>query len=196
MKTSKKLSINRGEVRIIAGQCRGRKIRFPNVEGLRPTPNRLRETLFNWLAPVIPGANCLDLFAGSGALSFEAMSRGASSCVLLDSSTEIISALVENRRLLNFSTMQIIQATFPYSCEVIKHPFDIIFLDPPFHKGLVPLALQWLREAHCLKNKTYVYVETESVGEEIKLDANWQWLKDQRSGKIRYCLLLNNELGE
>jgi 16S rRNA (guanine966-N2)-methyltransferase len=180
----------RGEVRIIGGRCRGRKIYFPAEEALRPTPNRVRETLFNWLAPYIEEAACLDMFAGSGALSFEAMSRGARYCLLLDSSSRISSALAKNKQTLGFANLDIIHARFPYSFSILDHKlFDIVFLDPPFYKGFVNQAIEWLLLSHALNEKALIYIESESKRDRILLPADWQFLKDKEAGMVRYSLI-------
>lgn len=178
----------RGEVRIIAGKCRGRKIYFPNTDDIRPTPNRIRETLFNWLAPYIRGASCLDLFAGSGALSFEAMSRGARYCLLLDSSKDAIHALNENRSLLGLSHIDIHQATFPYPESVFKENFDIVFLDPPFHQNYIPQALEWLIHSPYLNEGALIYIESETDNNVINLPNHWVLLKDKQAGHVRYSI--------
>src|SRR3989338_6201010 len=123
-------------LRIIAGTWRGRKLTFPDTPELRPSPDRVRETLFNWLAPVIEGARCLDLFAGSGALGFEALSRGAHCVTFVDTSSEVISHLHTTLQQLS-TTAEILKlnATKPFTCK--NKPFDIVFLDPPFHQNLL-----------------------------------------------------------
>ncbi|MBA2653583.1 MAG: 16S rRNA (guanine(966)-N(2))-methyltransferase RsmD [Gammaproteobacteria bacterium] len=179
------------EIRIIGGTCRGRKIKFPELEGLRPTPNRIRETLFNWLAPSIQGANCLDLFAGSGALGFEALSRGAQHALMLDASADICHALMENKNKLGLASAEIVQANFPYPPSILAtRPYDIVFLDPPFHCGYVQQALEWLK-VNCLPPGALIYIESESRDDVIPLPLDWQILKDKRAGNVRYTLITN-----
>jgi 16S rRNA (guanine966-N2)-methyltransferase len=126
------------KLRIIGGRWRGRKIRFLPLPGLRPTSDRIRETLFNWLMPTIKDARCLDLFAGSGALSFEALSRGAQSAVMIDQSPQVIAVLQENAALLKINTAEFYCATSPQGLKKLHlTPFDIVFLDPPFHQQLI-----------------------------------------------------------
>ncbi|MGA0053810.1 MAG: 16S rRNA (guanine(966)-N(2))-methyltransferase RsmD [Steroidobacteraceae bacterium] len=137
---------NSNEVRIIAGQWRGRKIRFPAGTAIRPTPDRVRETLFNWLAPMIRGARVLDAFAGSGALGLESASRGAASVVCLETDGRCVTALQERCREWGAAQVDIVRAdalrwlaaTRPSASE----PFDLVFLDPPFDADL------WLRVAN------------------------------------------------
>jgi 16S rRNA (guanine966-N2)-methyltransferase len=187
-----KRSHNKGEVRIIGGALRGRKIYFPELPGLRPTPNRVRETLFNWLAPYIQDACCLDLFAGSGALGFEALSRGARYCLLLDSSKEIVESLIENRSRLGVSHFDIFQSTFPYPTSFLKDNFNMVFIDPPFYKGYVQLAIEWLQNCQCLLSEALIYIESASDEQVITLPENWQLLKDKKAGHVRYSLIKVN----
>jgi 16S rRNA (guanine966-N2)-methyltransferase len=177
-----------GQVRIIGGINRRRVIYFPLLPGLRPTPNRIRETLFNWLVPFIEGANCLDLFAGSGALSFEAKSRGAGYCLLLDSSKPITQALIDNIARLKLNNIKVIQAKFPYSQDILCTTFDIIFVDPPFHKGYVQLALDWLAGIPYLNPRALIYVESEEANF-FELPENWDLLKSKVAGSVRYSLI-------
>lgn len=180
-----------GQVRIIGGSHRGRIIHFPANHDLRPTPNRIRETLFNWLAQDLAGATCLDLFAGSGALGFEAISRGADYCLMLDQSPEIIKALKENRTTLNFSSqkIEIIQSSFPYSAEIANNQFNIVFVDPPFHCGYIAKVVAWLDQSQCLKHQALIYIESEVDNHALSLPDDWQVLKDKRAGQVRYLLV-------
>jgi 16S rRNA (guanine966-N2)-methyltransferase len=188
MMGSARRSHKAGQVQIIGGIHRTRWIYFPLLPGLRPTPNRIRETLFNWLDPFIEGASCLDLFAGSGALSFEAKSRGAGYCLLLDSSKTVTQALLDNIAHLKLNNIKVIHARFPYSQDVLCTTFDIIFVDPPFHKGYVQLALDWLAGAQCLNPHSLIYVESEEANF-FKLPENWDLLKSKAAGSVRYFLI-------
>ena len=129
------------QLRIIGGKWRGRKIKFPDIEGLRPTPDRVRETLFNWLSPVIIGAKCLDLFAGSGALGFEALSRGASKTVFVDSNNLVTQQLQYNQQLFQCSDIEIHKMSAEQYLQTTEKSFDIIFLDP---------TLKTIRDFHFL----------------------------------------------
>src|SRR5689334_13621175 len=120
-----------GNIRIIGGTWRGRKLLVPDVPHLRPTPDRVRETLFNWLAPVLPGAHCLDAFAGSGALGFEALSRGAAQVVMVDESPVVIKHLQAQAVILKTTQAEIYRANVPQQLKKPAKPFDIVFLDPP-----------------------------------------------------------------
>lgn len=147
-------------VRIIAGQWRSRRLPFPPIPGLRPTPDRVRETLFNWLAPHIHGTRCLDVFAGSGALGFEALSRGAAHAVFLDASRPVIDALVKNAQLLKTTDYETYcgDATTWLSKRPTQ-PFDIVFLDPPYSLSLLGPCLTLLRDNQLLTEHAFVYVE-------------------------------------
>ena len=124
-----------GRLRIVGGEWRGRRLPVLDQPGLRPTPDRVRETLFNWLAPLITGARCLDLFAGSGALGFEAASRGAGRVVMIEKSANVVRVLRENRLLLDARQVEVIHADAGPWLAGQAEPFDLVFLDPPFCRG-------------------------------------------------------------
>ena len=149
------------KIRIIGGKWRHRYIRVPSLPELRPTPNRIRETLFNWLDPMIPDAHCLDLFAGSGALGFEALSRGANHVTFVEVSTIALTALKRNSDQLKAEGATIINAAFPSIPALPQPQYDIIFLDPPFHQAFITPALNWLLENALLKTHSLIYMETE-----------------------------------
>ncbi|KTC39054.1 16S rRNA (guanine(966)-N(2))-methyltransferase RsmD, partial [Pseudomonas putida] len=136
-----------GHLRIIGGQWRSRKLGFPEAPGLRPTPDRVRETLFNWLAAHIEGAKVLDAFTGSGALYLEALSRGASMALALDANATAISSLRHNLDLLGCATGQLLQSdALKYLETQTPSAFDLVFLDPPFHQNLLPATCTLLEE--------------------------------------------------
>lgn len=150
------------QVRIIGGAWRGRKLQFPEALQLRPTLDRVRETVFNWLMPVIVGATCLDLFAGSGAFGFEALSRGAKKTVLVDKNPQVIQSLLANRQKLQATTAEIVQADgLQWLQTQPPCPLDVIFLDPPFQKKMVFLALASLQKYNWLHANTLIYIEAE-----------------------------------
>ncbi len=189
-KRYKNQSIKKSELRIIGGYLRSRRIVFPVIPGLRPTPNRVRETLFNWLAPYIQGAYCLDLFAGSGSLGFEALSRGAGYCLMLDVSIDIINCLKENKALLQIGALDIIQSQFPYPKSIVDRQFDIIFLDPPFHMNYIQRVVEWLKNCDCLSDNAVIYIETERDSDDFLLPSDWQLVKDKFAGNVRYSLVI------
>jgi 16S rRNA (guanine966-N2)-methyltransferase len=175
------------EVRIIGGKWRRRKLVFPNRPQLRPTPNRLRETLFNWLAPDIDGAVCLDLFAGSGALGFEALSRGAGAVTLIDSDAATVRALQRTRQLLDAGDCTIEHSSARGFLHRNSTHWDVVFLDPPFSASLLEETLALLRQGAHLADAALVYIEA-SVRELPEL-MGWQLYKSGRAGDVRAALL-------
>lgn len=184
-----------GKLRIIGGKWRGRRLNFTEIPGLRPTPDRVRETVFNWLMMDIQGAVCLDLFAGSGALGFEALSRGAKHVVLVDESRRVIEKLKENAEILGASAdIDFYCLQMPrFLAKVTGFCFDIVFLDPPFHKGLLAPTCRVLEEFNCLAKNALIYIEEES---ELDLSdivpASWTILHSKRSGQVGYHLCSGN----
>ncbi len=148
----------RNEFRIIAGEWRRRKLTFPPLPGIRPSPDRVRETLFNWLRDSLPGARCLDLFAGSGALGLEALSRGAAEAVFVDMERAALDAVNAHLTLLKAQGGKTVQADALAWLEAPATPFDIVFLDPPFDAGYLPRAAGLL-ERGWLKPGAFVYLE-------------------------------------
>ena len=182
---------SRNRVRIIGGEHRGRHIVFDDGPGLRPTGDRTRETLFNWLQAGLPGARCLDLFAGSGVLGFEAVSRGAREVVLLDSSDRVIRRLKENSRLLGIDERAtVIRAdALEWLAHSAVRAFDIVFVDPPFANGLVPRVLESLAQRGWLVPGSLVYVEQDLRQENAPLSPGWSGVREKVAGQVRYRLL-------
>ncbi|HVY53433.1 MAG TPA: 16S rRNA (guanine(966)-N(2))-methyltransferase RsmD [Gammaproteobacteria bacterium] len=178
----------RGQVRIIGGNWRGRKLTIPEVSGVRPTPDRVRETLFNWLAPVMPGARCLDLFAGSGALGFEALSRGAAFVMMVDQSPLVIKALRSQLAAFKGENAEITQATLPAQWPLIQKPFDIVFLDPPYKENLLFPICNMLEEKKFLADSALIYLESDQPIESCNLPSNWKILKCKKAGQVGYYL--------
>ncbi|KAF1012533.1 MAG: Ribosomal RNA small subunit methyltransferase D [Pseudomonas fluorescens] len=178
-----------GQLRIIGGEWRSRKLSFPDVQGLRPTPDRVRETLFNWLAPYIAGAKVLDAFAGSGALFLEALSRGAAEGLALDASSVAISSLKEHLGTLRCTTGQAQTAdALRYLDSQPARPFDVVFLDPPFNQNLLPGVCTLLEERQWLAADAWVYTESETAPSTLGLPANWRLHREQKSGQVYYAL--------
>jgi len=179
----------RSSIRIIGGKWRRRRLNFAPAEGLRPTGDRIRETLFNWLAPDIQGANCLDLFAGSGALSFEALSRGAASCTAIDNNPQVIAQLRANQSDLGAENLQLVQAD---ARDYLIHrqpeiPFDIVFLDPPFDHNLHNAISLLLAKNGWLADSALIYCELPALEADIG-GHNWRSVKQKTAGAVRYCL--------
>lgn len=183
-----------GIIRIIGGTWRGRKLKVPDVTHLRPTPDRVRETLFNWLAPYITGSHCLDLFAGSGALGFEALSRGASHVVMVDDSSIVTRLLQEELQLFKAENAEIYRARVPLQLKAPLQPFNIVFLDPPYGENLLLPSCFYLEEHGFLANETYIYLEARETLDENNLPANWQILKSKRAGQVAYHLIKRKAL--
>lgn len=177
-----------GTIRIIGGEWRGRKLKVPDSAHLRPTPDRVRETVFNWLAPIIAGTYCLDAFAGSGALGFEALSRGATHVVMVDDSLKIIQLLQEEALLLGAKNAEIYRAKVPNQLKQPIKPFDIVFLDPPFSENLMLPTCLYLEEQHLLAANAYIYLESRETLTEKELPSNWQIIKSKRAGQVAYHL--------
>jgi len=159
------------------------------VPGLRPTPDRIRETLFNWLQNDIPGARCLDLFAGSGALGLEALSRFADSVLFCDNNSEAVRCLRGNLQLLGSQGAEVHQrqAQDLLRAGPADKPFEIVFLDPPFNKGLLAPCMELLETQGWLAPYAKIYLESES-GLTLSLPANWQILREKTAGQVCYRL--------
>jgi 16S rRNA (guanine966-N2)-methyltransferase len=179
-------------LRIIAGQWRSRKIHFPDLPQLRPTPDRVRETLFNWLMPVIDGARCLDLFAGSGALGLEALSRGAAEVVFVDRDKQVITYLRDTLRLLKAEHGQLVQADALSYLAGAASGFDIVFLDPPYQAEVLAPCCQALVAGPWLNPHAYIYIETASHTPLPELPANWQVSREKSAGQVSYRLAQSN----
>jgi len=186
-----------GKIRIIGGQWRGRKLQVPDKQGLRPTPNRIRETLFNWLASELPGSSCLDLFAGSGALGIEAASRGAQHVVLVEQERAIVQSLKHQTQTFpNANNLEIVCAdALKFLQQTPAKPFDIVFLDPPFAHNFQELCCNLLEQHGWLKPHAYIYIEAEHQLKTLKLpNASWQIVRQQTAGQVKFFLIMNYEL--
>jgi len=180
----------RNQLRIIGGDWRGRKLDFPDAHGLRPTPDRVRETLFNWLMPVIHDARCLDLFAGSGALGLESLSRGAAEVVLVDSQPQVIATLQKNLDLLQAGMRAQLQQrdALQYLAQCSDR-FDVIFLDPPYHQGLLQPCIDSLYQQGILARQGYLYFETNRDEAQPCLPAAWMIHRQKTAGQVGYYLV-------
>ncbi len=178
-----------GRLRIVAGNWRSRLLDLADVEGLRPTGERIRETLFNWLAPTVEGSYCLDLFAGTGALGFEALSRGASGVVFVENSAVASRQLRTNVDLLEAPGASVLQQdAMDFLRGQPGRRFDIVFLDPPFALDAVEETCRLLADTGHLADDALVYIEDDRSRERPTLPAHWQVLKDKTTGNVRYML--------
>lgn len=185
-----------GQLRIIGGEWRGRKLSFPTVNGLRPTSDRVRETLFNWLQMDVPGARCLDLFAGSGALGLEALSRGAREVVMVEQNRQ---AAQQIRQHLNTLACDKAQAQHADALQFLKGPttaFDVVFLDPPYALACLSDCAQLLESGGWLSREALIYLENSSKNPPPELPANWQLTRQKRTGEIGYYLAQRQESPE
>ncbi|MEX1222438.1 MAG: 16S rRNA (guanine(966)-N(2))-methyltransferase RsmD [Idiomarina sp.] len=178
---------NLGNIRIIGGRWRGRKLAVPDAEGLRPTTDRMRETLFNWLQFELQDTRVLDLFAGTGALAFEALSRGAAHALMVEQQAAAVRCLSENLKTLD-AAGQVLQAD---ALKVLQTPpqapFNVVFIDPPFRQQLLPQVITALQQPGWLADNAWIYVETESELT-AQWPANWQLHRDKQAGQVSYKL--------
>tara|TARA_R110002167_G_scaffold6277_1_gene28754 strand:- start:137375 stop:137980 length:606 start_codon:yes stop_codon:yes gene_type:complete len=190
MKQAKGKSTN--SLRIIAGKWRSRKLSFPDLDGLRPTADRVRETLFNWLQERNVRADCLDLFAGSGACGIEALSRGARHVTFVDLSPLAIGAIRSNLALLQASEFELVckdSLTWIGSNEKPGEPrFDIVFIDPPFASDLLVRAITMLERSGLLREDALIYLESAQEVATAYVPENWQLRKSKRAGAVYYYL--------
>ena len=189
LKTESSAPGSRNSVRIIGGGWRGRRVSFPDIPGLRPTPDRVRETLFNWLQHAISGARCLDLFAGSGALGLEALSRGAKQLVFVEQAVAAARALQEQLVRFGGETRgQVVEMGAARYLRAVAQPFDIVFLDPPFGRDALAEYIPLLDAGPWLKPGALVYLENEKQAGVPPLPAHWQLLKSKSAGEVGYHL--------
>lgn len=195
--SSQKIAEVDGELRIIGGQWRGRKLQFPPLPGLRPSPNRVRETLFNWLAPEITGARCLDLFAGSGALGLEALSRGAGNCTFVENARAACERIAAHLKTLKSDNGSVCHANAaqwlqqkPNSTSQFGARFDIVFLDPPFRQDFLRDSCEQLERNDWLADRAWIYIESAADEALPPLPATWTLHRDKRAGKVAYRLFL------
>ena len=179
-----------GQLRIIGGQWRGRKLPFPALEGLRPTSDRTRETLFNWLTPRVQGATCLDMFAGSGALGLEALSRGAAYCDFIERQEQAARAITSHLNTLNASDQgRIITGDALALGGADIGPYDLIFIDPPFAENLAQAALELVLSGKLLSIDARVYLELPRTQKLPPALQEFEILRDKNAGDVRYLLL-------
>jgi 16S rRNA (guanine966-N2)-methyltransferase len=179
-----------GRLRIVAGKWRSRLLPVADVAGLRPTSERIRETLFNWLAPRIQGAHCLDLFAGTGALGFEALSRGAESVVFVERSGKACEHLRSSIGLLDAEGATLLRMDAKqYLARGDLQPCDIVFLDPPFADNAPGELCRLLLQSGCLAQHARIYIEQDRAADTVELPDGWTLTHEKSAGNVRYSLV-------
>lgn len=182
-----------GQVRIVAGKYRGRRLQVIESPGFRPTPDRVKETVFNWLQPYLPGSRCLDLFAGSGALCLESLSRGADEVVMVEKVRAVADNLKTNIQALQAERAKLVNTDAMHFLDGVAEPFDIVFVDPPFSESaLINQCLSKLQQKNWLKPGALVYVEASSEFQDLQYPPEWTLLKNKKAGQVGYYLLQVN----
>ena len=179
----------KNSLRIIGGTWRSRRIQFVDNPEIRPTPDRVRETLFNWLADLIIDARCLDLFAGSGALGFEAASRGASQVVLVDKDKPSAQMLDQQKKLLAAHQLEIVHQDALAYLQQASQQFDLVFLDPPFNSGLLENSLQFLIERQLVRVRGLIYAELSAQAKSTEILQGLHCIREKVAGQVKYVLL-------
>jgi len=178
-----------GFIRIISGQWKGKKLPVKDKQGLRPTTDRTKETLFNWLMHDVRNANCLDCFSGSGSLGYEALSRYSESCTFLELDKQVAQQLQLNIDTLKTEKAQVIQGdSLKYLAQPAKQQFDLVFIDPPFNLGLAQPCIEQLESQGHLTSDSLIYLEVENSLTNLQIPDNWQLLKEKSAGQVRYQL--------
>lgn len=180
------------ELRIIAGRWRGRRLRFPDAEGLRPTGDRIRETLFNWLQPWIVGARCLDLFAGSGALGLEALSRGAAAVTFVERARPVADAICANLLALGAQGARVLEMDAARFLAGKDEPYDVVFLDPPFGSDIIGSCCERLEDGGWLAEDARIYFEQDRTRTLPPLPRNWELYRSGRAGQVDFHLARRN----
>ncbi len=175
-------------MRIIGGIHGSRKLPVVDLPDLRPTGDRIRETLFNWLQPLLPGSRCLDVFAGSGALGIEAASRGAGNVIMLERAAAAAHQISDNIAQLRLAGVRVIQTDALQWLDRPGEAFDIIFLDPPFGGKMLPICCHLLENNHWLKPGARIYIETNAEKPFTTIPVNWKCLNKKRTGQVCYYL--------
>ena len=190
MVTRKNNSKNRGKVRITSGEWKNRNLEVPDIDGLRPTSERVRETLFNWLMPSIHKSVCLDLFAGSGSLGFEALSRGARHCTFVEKSKLAFRQIKTTRTILNAMNSE------AHNCDAIdflssvhNHNFNLVFLDPPFSDDYLISSIESIHEYQLVSRGGYIYIEFNKNNNLFDLPDNWSVIRKKIYGNVCFILI-------
>ena len=176
--------------RIIGGSLRGSKLPFKENRSIRPTEGKTKETLFNWLLNDLEGKTCLDMFAGTGSLGIEALSRGAKEVVFVEKQKKLADSLKTNlKRLKVYSSSQVLNANaFSIDFDNLPYKFDILFIDPPFRENLIQRSLDFVKSSNLLTPKALIYLECETELELVELTRDLNLLKESKGGQTQYCL--------
>ncbi|MCK5880476.1 MAG: 16S rRNA (guanine(966)-N(2))-methyltransferase RsmD [Sinobacterium sp.] len=193
-RTSPPKSQETGQFRVIAGLHRGRKLVFPAVDNLRPTPDRVRETLFNWIFDACPQSRCLDLFAGAGSLGIEALSRGAATCTFIESNRSACQAIESHLSTLNIEGGNVIQASLPSPIAQLDSPYNIIFIDPPYKLDTINHCIEQLQTHDLIANRAWVYIENASNDPSIQLPPEFSLYREKIFGQVRSNLFQYQEI--
>lgn len=177
-------------IRIIGGKWRGRKVSFETKDTLRPTPDRVRETLFNWLSPRIAGADCLDLYAGSGVLSLESLSRGANSVIAIEADRANVARIEQNQKIMQADNLSVLNKNVLDWLTREHKRFDIVFADPPYKENLLHQTLQLLEDHNWLKVNSLIYFEQDIPLDPKMLPATWSLWRESRAGNVYYYLAI------
>ncbi|CAM3154617.1 16S rRNA (guanine(966)-N(2))-methyltransferase RsmD [Vibrio rarus] len=188
--SSAKNSKSTGSIRIISGLWRGRKLPVHDAEGLRPTTDRVKETLFNWIASDIPNARCLDLFAGSGGLGFESASRQAAEVTLIELNATAFQQLQKNASTVKATNINVLNQNSLNFLKQPAKPYDIVFIDPPFRQGLLAESIELLESNGWLNSQALIYIETEKELQMPTLPNNWQLHREKVAGQVRFQLFI------
>ncbi len=183
------------KVRIIGGDWRGRMLTFADAPGLRPTPDRVRETVFNWLQFDLPGSRCLDLFAGSGVFGFEAASRGAESVVLVENNRAQLVCLNDNVQRFGARQITVHAGDAQNYLTRVNQPFDLVFIDPPYAANLIPDVIELFLDQHCLNPGAKIYLESGKNPLPAAIPDHWQVLRSKKAGQVGYHLLQISKAG-
>ncbi|MFA3791512.1 16S rRNA (guanine(966)-N(2))-methyltransferase RsmD [Aliiglaciecola sp. SL4] len=188
----KKQNAITGSIRVISGKWRGRKLPVLEAQGLRPTTDRMKETLFNWLMPYVNESRCLDMFAGSGSLGFESLSRHASSATFIELdkvAAKLITSNLEKLKVEDQQT-QVMQGNSLEVCSRLNHSFDLVFIDPPFNAGLVPKAIDVINQNNLVTTQSVVYIECEAQNQNYQVPDNWQCIKEKSTQSVSSKLFI------
>jgi 16S rRNA (guanine966-N2)-methyltransferase len=190
MVTRRNNSKNRGKVRITSGEWKNRNLEVPDIDGLRPTSERVRETLFNWLMPSIHKSVCLDLFAGSGSLGFEALSRGAKHCTFVEKSKLAFSQIKTTRTSLNAVNSEVHNCdAIDFLSSVHNHNFNLVFLDPPFSDDYLISSIESIHEYQLVSRGGYIYIEFNQNNDLFDLPDNWSVIRKKIYGNVCFILI-------